>query len=101
MSTREMAEALKLLACEKLALQEIALLSSVEFAEQAADILNQRKHCYGFTGYLRLLKDLVELLTWGIPQNYALESVQTGLTTEIILQIWSNNNLHQVNGKEK
>ncbi len=69
-------------------LQEIATITTIEFAEEAAGALDPRKHAYSFGAYLRLLSDLKTLLSAGMPQEMALDSVQTGLDAEKILSIW-------------
>lgn len=69
---------------------EIAEAASWEFAEQAADELDPRKHRYGFQAYLTLLGSLKTLLCAGMPESMALESVQCGYDTGTILEIWKS-----------
>lgn len=69
-------------------LQEIAYITTAEFAEEAAGALDPRKHAYSFGAYLRLLRNLKTLLSAGMPQEMALDSVQTGWDTDRILSIW-------------
>ena len=69
-------------------LQDIANITTVEFAEEAAGALDPRKHAYSFGAYLKLLNDLEVLILAGMPPELALDSVQTGWSTDIILSIW-------------
>lgn len=64
---------------EQKILEQIAEITSVEYAEQAAEILDSKKHTYSFRAYLTLLERLYTLLQEGMPGCIALESVQTGL----------------------
>ena len=73
---------------EQRILNEIAAVTSLEFSEQAAGVLDPKKHFYGFGAYLILLDDLKTLLCVGMPDSLALESVQRGYDTETILAIW-------------
>ena len=43
---------------EQRLLQEIAKITSVEFAEQAADELDSKKHLYDFEEYISILQKL-------------------------------------------
>lgn len=72
---------------EQRILNEIAAVSSLDFAEQAAGALNPRKHLYGFEAYLILLDNLKVLLYAGMPDSLALESVQCGYGAETILEM--------------
>lgn len=68
-------------------LESIAIITSLEFAEQAAEILDNKKHVYSFEAYLVLLRRLRELIKAGVPIYLALDAVQTGKTEETILNI--------------
>lgn len=81
-------EALKARAEEQATLQDIAKIATVEFAEEAAGVLDPRKHAYSFEAYLILLSNLKELLLSGMPPEYALDSVQTARDAETILEVW-------------
>lgn len=73
---------------EQETLQQIAGITTVEFAEQAATILDPAKHVYSFEGYLIILQNLREVLAAGVPEEYALDAVQTAWSVEMILNIW-------------
>lgn len=73
---------------ERETLQQIAGITTVEFAEQAAAILDHAKHAYSFEGYLIILQNLREVLAAGVPEEYALDAVQTAWSVEMILNIW-------------
>lgn len=73
---------------EQRTLQEIAAITTTEFAEQAAEILDPTKHAYSFEGYLTLLKNLREVIKAGVPEEYALDAVQTAWSVETILEVW-------------
>lgn len=73
---------------EQETLQQIAGITTVEFAEQAAAILDPAKHAYSFEGYLIILQNLREVLAAGVPEEYALDAVQTAWSVEMILNIW-------------
>lgn len=73
---------------EQETLQQIAGITTVEFAERAAAILNPAKHAYSFEGYLIILQNLREVLAAGVPEEYALDAVQTAWSVEMILNIW-------------
>lgn len=73
---------------EQRLIDEIAEVASLEFAEQAAGALDPKKHLYSFEGYLSLLQMLVTVLLAGMPPDDALDAVQTGWSTEKILEIW-------------
>lgn len=73
---------------EQRILNEIAAVATLEFAQQAADTLNPRKHLYGFESYLILLENLKALLYAGMPDDLALESVQCGYDAGTILAMW-------------
>lgn len=73
---------------EKNTLQEIAAITTTELAEQAAAILDPTKHAYSFEGYLTLLKNLREVIAAGMPEEYALDAVQTAWNVETILEVW-------------
>lgn len=73
---------------EQETLQQIAGITTVEFAEQAAAILDPAKHAYSFEGYLIILQNLREVLAAGVPEEYALDAVQTTWSVEMILNIW-------------
>ena len=81
-------EAIQARAEEQATLQDIAQITTLEFAEEAAGVLDPRKHAYPFKAYLILLSNLKELLLAGMPQEYALDSVQTGWGTDSILSVW-------------
>ena len=81
-------EALQARSEEQATLQDIAKIATVEFAEEAAGVLDPRKHTYTFEAYLILLSNLKELLLAGMPPEYALDSAQTGWDTDRILSIW-------------
>lgn len=73
---------------ERETLQQIAGITTVEFAEQAAAILDPAKHAYSFEWYLIILQNLREVLAAGVPEEYALDAVQTAWSVEMILNIW-------------
>lgn len=73
---------------EQETLQQIAGITTVEFAEQAAAILDPAKHAYSFEGYLIILQNLREVIAAGMPEEYALDAVQTAWSVEMILNIW-------------
>ena len=73
---------------EQETLQQIAGITTVEFAEQAAAILDPAKHAYSFEGYLIILQNLREVLAAGVPEEYALDAVQTAWSAEMILNVW-------------
>lgn len=73
---------------ERETLQQIAGITTVEFAEQAAAILDPAKHAYSFEGYLIILQNLREVLAAGVPEEYALDAVQTAWSVEMILNVW-------------
>ena len=73
---------------ERETLQQIAGITTVEFAEQAAAILDPAKHAYSFEVYLIILQNLREVLAAGVPEEYALDAVQTAWSVEMILNIW-------------
>lgn len=77
---------------EQETLQEIANITSVEFAEQAAEILDSKKHAYNFEEYLELLCRLKTLLLAGIQNCIALDAIQTGYTVDRILEMWRYDN---------
>ncbi len=81
-------EALKSRAEEQATLQDIAKIATVEFAEEAAAILDPTKHAYSFEGYLILLQNLREVIAAGMPEEYALDAVQTVRDAETILEVW-------------
>lgn len=81
-------EALQARAEEQATLQDIAKIATVEFAEQAAAILDPTKHAYSFEGYLILLQNLREVIAAGMPEKYALDAVQTVRNAETILEVW-------------
>lgn len=81
-------EVIKYRSQEQETLQIIAAKTSPEFAEQAADILDSKKHSYSFRAYLVLLERLQKLIDAGIPNCLALDAVQTGETAETIISIW-------------
>lgn len=67
---------------EQRLLQEIAKITSVEFAEQASNELNPKKHVYDFEQYISMLRTLKNLLAAGVQNCKAIEAVQCGLTEE-------------------
>lgn len=73
---------------EQRILNETAAAVSLEFAQQAAGVLDSRKHSYGFEAYLILLDNLNILLHAGMPDSLALDSVQSGYDTKTILSMW-------------
>lgn len=73
---------------EQNTLQMIATITSPEFAEQAADALDSKKHSYSFEAYLVLLGRLKELISAGMPNCLALDAVQTCETAETIINAW-------------
>lgn len=73
---------------EQSTLQIIAAITSPEFAEQAADALDSKKHAYSFEAYLVLLGRLKELISAGMPNCLALDAVQTCETAETIINAW-------------
>ena len=85
-------EALQARAEEQATLQDIAKIATVEFAEEAAGVLDPTKHAYTFEVYLILLRNLKELLLAGMPPEYALDSAQTGWSVDRLLSIWRAGN---------
>lgn len=74
---------------EKETLQQIAEITTVEFAEKAAEALDPTKHAYSFASYLELLQNLREILAAGAPEEYALDAVQTvAQSAEKIIKVW-------------
>lgn len=73
---------------EREILEQIAAATSYEFAEQAAEILDARKHAYSMEAYLELLSRLQQLINAGIPNCYALDMVQTCKTADTLLEEW-------------
>lgn len=73
---------------EQNTLQMIATITSTKFAEQAADVLDSKKHSYSFKTYLVLLGRLQELISAGMPNCLALDAVQTCETAETIINVW-------------
>lgn len=69
---------------EQKTLQAIAAMTTPEFAEQAAETLDSRKHQYSFQTYLGMLDELQNLIAAGIVNCYALEAVQMGVSEEIL-----------------
>lgn len=69
-------------------LQVIAAITSPEFAEQAADVLDSKKHPYSFETYLVLLGQLQELIRAGMPNCLALDVVQACETAETLISAW-------------
>lgn len=67
---------------------EIAAVTTLEFAERAAGALDTKKHLYSFEGYLSLLQMLKTVLYAGMPPDDALDAVQTGWSAEKILEAW-------------
>lgn len=72
---------------EQSILQIIAAITSPEFAEQAADVLDSKKHSYSFETYLVLLHRLQGLISVGMPNCFALDVVQTHETPETIMNV--------------
>lgn len=72
---------------ERQLLEDIAATTSVEFAEQAAKILDSRKHAYSFEAYLELLHRLKTLILNGVENCIAIDAVQTGYQAERILEM--------------
>ena len=77
---------------EQRLLQEIAKITSVEFAEQAADELDPKKHLYDFEEYISILQKLKTLLVAGMPNCQAIEIAQSGLNVEAILHFYKRFN---------
>lgn len=77
---------------EQETLQSIANITTTEFAEETAKVLDPTKHAYTFKAYLTLLSNLKKLLLAGMPPEYALDSVQTGWSTDRLLSIWRERN---------
>lgn len=73
---------------EQRILNEIAAVTTLEFAERAAGALDPKKHLYGFEGYLSLLQMLQTVLYAGMPPDDALDAVQTGWSVAKILEAW-------------
>ena len=73
---------------EREILQEIAAITTPEFAQQAAKTLDPKKHLYSFDGYLSLLQTLRTALYGGIPSDVALDAAQTGWNEETIIGMW-------------
>ncbi len=73
---------------ERERLEEIAAVTSLQFAEQAAGALDSRIHAYSYNTYLVLLRNLIDLLQTGMSEAVALETVQaTGIRTDIFLKL--------------
>ena len=81
-------EASQAIAKEREVLQDIAMIATTEFAEKAAEVLDPTKHAYSFEVYLMLLQNLREILAAGVPEEYALDAVQTVQSAEMIIKIW-------------
>lgn len=73
---------------EKEMLQKIAFITSPQFAEQAADVLDYKKHSYSFGAYIVLLGRLCNLISAGIPNCLALDLVQTFEPEETLISAW-------------
>ena len=50
--------------------------------------MDPAKHAYSFEGYLIILQNLREVLAAGVPEEYALDAVQTAWSVEMILNVW-------------
>lgn len=81
---------------EQKILQEIAFITSTEFAEQAAEILDNHKHMYSFEHYLTLLADLQKLVIAGIPNCIAINGVQTGYDADKIITFYKQGFINTV-----
>lgn len=73
---------------EQETLQIIAAITSPEFVEQAADVLDSKKHSYSFEVYLVLLGRLQKLISAGMPNCLALDAVQTCEKAENLINAW-------------
>ena len=73
---------------ERELLEEIAKITSVEFAEKAAGVLDSKKHAYSFEAYLELLSRLRRLLLEEIPKDNALDMIQTCEQTDKLIEMW-------------
>lgn len=73
---------------ERELLEQIAAITSSDFAKQSAKELDSKTHTYSHKGYVELLQRLLTLLQEDMPETTALEAVQTGLAAEQILDIW-------------
>lgn len=73
---------------EQKLLEEITKITSVGFAEKAAGVLDSKKHAYGFEAYLELLSRLRRLLLANIPENDALDMVQTCEQADRLIEMW-------------
>lgn len=85
---------------EKNILQAIADRTSLEFAEQAADTLDNKKYLYSYEAYLILLGQLKELIEAGMPNRQAIEAVQNGKSTEEIISAWKQSSHAEQNKSE-
>lgn len=74
---------------EKELLEQIAKLTSPEFAQQAAEELGINKNSYSFDVYLWLLRRLHKMVLVGIPNCAALALTQTGLEPEEIIKLFN------------
>jgi len=68
---------------ERETLQQIAGITTVEFAEQAAAILDPAKHAYSFEEYLIILQNLREVLAAGVPSGKTAEFVERYIRKDI------------------
>lgn len=85
-------EAIKARTEEKEILQSIANITTVEFAEEAAEALDPKRHPYSFENYLVILKRLEQLLAAGMQQDLALDIAQTNIDIRNILENWRYEN---------
>lgn len=71
----------------RLLLDDIQNMSSVEFAEEAADRLTHVKHSYSVQGYISQLKKIIRLLEAGAHPAEALEIVDSCIETDSYIKM--------------
>lgn len=76
---------------ERVLLRQIESLAGREMAERASELFDYKNHAYGIEGYLQQLKKLKTLLYVGIPEELALESADSGMQTEKIIELYRCN----------
>lgn len=69
-------------------LSDIVQITDRETAEAARDLYDSAKHAYGFEGYLYQLEKLKTVLLAGIPENVALEIVDSCLDAETLIRYY-------------
>lgn len=71
---------------EREVLERIAASTSVEFAAQAAEELDSKKHVYSFETYVAMLQDLEKCVRRGLPNCVALQLVQSNIGQSLLEQ---------------